>query len=373
MKDASRNLWVGLFVVVSFGALGVLMVWFGEAPAWLGTADWTLEITGVRDLSGVGDGSPVTLNGVEIGRVQGLDFEDPERPDQGVVIIARIEKKYSIPRGAQAKVYGAMLGIGSGRVAIVVEPGARADPLPTTGASIPGEMSSVLGEVISKGMIDSVVRSVTHVGDLTREWTPVGTNLARLLEQRTVEQVSRPGAAERGMSPNVSTVVERLDNLVRHINVVLGDGNVQGDLRGVAQDLKDASTEVKALVELWKRESQRISDRLAEGLEHTDENLNQSLTRLIAVLDNLDEAAKSLAAVGHHLTQGEGTVGRLLYDDRLYEAGVLALTRLSDVLGRLDRITGKIEEDGHITIAQTTPLGTFKEDFPVGSTESGAK
>ena len=77
MNETSRNFWVGLFVVLSLGALGVLMVWFGEAPSWLGSGEWTLRIEGVKELRGIGDGSPVTLNGVEIGRVNRLEFEDP--------------------------------------------------------------------------------------------------------------------------------------------------------------------------------------------------------------------------------------------------------------------------------------------------------
>ena len=83
MKEATRNFLFGLFVLAALAVFGVLMVWFGEAPEWLGTGDWTLEITGVREIRGIGEGSPVLLNGVEIGRVVGLDFVDrtiPGRP-----------------------------------------------------------------------------------------------------------------------------------------------------------------------------------------------------------------------------------------------------------------------------------------------------
>ena len=100
MKESTRNMLVGVFVMASLGALAVMMVWFGETPEWLRRNEWALTITGVRDLRGIGEGSPVKLNGGEIGRVSSLGFHDREHPERGVVIIARIEKQYSIPRGA---------------------------------------------------------------------------------------------------------------------------------------------------------------------------------------------------------------------------------------------------------------------------------
>ncbi len=370
MREASRNLWVGLFVIISFGALGVLMVWFGEAPAWLGVGDWQLKITGVRDLSGIGEGGSVTLNGVEIGRVQSLEFEDRRRPDQGVVIIARIQEAYSVPRGAHAKVYGATLGIGSGHVAIVVEPGTSGELFPKTDASIPGEMASVLGEVVTKEMIDAVERAITNVGELTREWTPVGTNLAQLIEPRTVEQVGQPGARERGISPNVSTVFERIDQLVKNINSVLGDQALQEDVRAAVGDLKDATEELKATVTLWKTESQRISDNVNEGVDKTEANLDRLFDGLIEVVASLDKSAKDLAQITSAISAGEGTAGLLVRDERLYESAVLALERFSESMATLQRILGKVEEDGYITVGKA-PSGVLRKKFDIpGGSES---
>ncbi|MCH8148541.1 MAG: MCE family protein [Planctomycetes bacterium] len=364
MREASRNLWVGLFVIISFGALGVLMVWFGEAPAWLGVGDWTLKVTGVHDLSGVSAGSSVTLNGVVIGRVQSLDFENRQRPDLGVVIIARIQEAYTVPRGAHAKVYGATLGIGTGHVAIVVEPGTSAGLLPTTGASIPGEMRSVLGEVVTREMVDAIQRSITHVGELTREWTPVGTNLASLIEPRTVEQVSRPGAAEKGLSPNVSTVFERIDQLVKNINAVLGDEALQEDVRAAVGDLKDATEELKSTVSLWKTESQRLSDNVNEGIDKTEANLDRLFDRLIDVAGSLDTSAKSLAQIANAISAGEGTAGLIVRDERLYESAVLALERFSESMATLQRYLGKVEEDGYIIVGKA-PSGVLRKKFPI--------
>jgi len=368
MEDTSRNLFVGLFVVAALAVLGLLMVWFGETPVWLGRAEWELRIVGVRDLSGIEEGSPVTLSGVQIGRVNVIEFEDAQRPDYGVRIVTRIKRDFSVPHGASARVYGAVLGLGMGHVDIVVEPGVKAPPLPTDGtAMIRGEMHSIVRELIRQDLVDSLERTIRHIGDLAASATPVADNLALLIEQRTVADTTRPGATERGITPNLTTAIERVDQLVANVNTILGDENVQGDVKEAVGDLKAATEELRETIALWRTESQRIADNVNNGIDHTEEHVGQSFARLDELLVNLDSAATSLADVMRDVAAGKGTAGLLARDERLYEAAVLSLERLSELIATLQRIATKIEDDGYITLGKATPVGTFTKDFPVGT------
>ncbi len=366
MKEVTRNLLVGLFVVVSLGALAVLMVWFGETPTWLRTTEWELRISGVQELGGIGEGSPVNLSGVEIGRVKGLEFIDTTRPDQGVDIVAGIERDYYVPRGATVRVYGATLGLGMGRVEIIVEPGTSSQALPRDGtAELSGEMRSVIGELISKEMVNSLERTITHIGNLTAEWTPVGANLAQLLEQRSVEAVAKPGAEQHGVTPNLTTVIERLDRLVKHVNTVLGDENLQDDVKSVVKDLKDASGELKELVQFWRSETGEIATNTNATIGRARQGLDKAFANLNEVLEQLDETVRTIVAVLQRVERGEGTAGLLVRDERLYEAAVLTLERFSEVMLNLKIITGKIKDDGYITVGKA-PTGFFRENYPVG-------
>jgi ABC-type transporter Mla subunit MlaD len=373
MKEVTRNLLVGLFVVVSLGALAILMVWFGETPTWLRTSEWELRITDVHELGGIGDGSPVNLTGVEIGRVKRLEFVDTTSPDQGVDIVASIKKDYYVPSGATARVYGATLGFGSGRVEIIVEPGMKSVSLPKDGtAEMPGEMRSVIGELISKDMVSSLERTVTHIGNLTAEWTPVGTNLATLLEHRSVESTSEPGAQQRGVTPNLSTVIERLDRLANNINTILGDEDLQEDVKGVVTDLKDSSNELKGLIEFWRAETGEIAENVDAGIERTTGNLDKAFENLNQVLEQLGESVRSMVVVLRHVESGEGTAGLLVRDERLYEAAVLALERFSEVMLDLKIISGKIKEDGYITVGKA-PAGFPRKHYPIAQQAAGAE
>ncbi len=365
MKEVTRNLLVGSFVVVSLGALAILMVWFGETPSWLRKGQWELRICGVQELGGVGEGSPVNLSGVEIGRVKRLEFVDTTRPDQGVDIVAGIESDYYVPRGATARVYGATLGLGTGRIEIIVEPGTSSEPLSKNGdAEMPGEMRSVIGELISKDMVTSLERTITHIGNLTAEWTPVGTNLATMLEQRSVDSVSSAGADRPGPAPNLTTVIERLDRLVKNFNAILGNEDLQEDVGNAVRNLKDSSNELKELIEFWHVETGKITQTVNAGVGRTTENLDGAFANLNHVLERLDDSAGTIVSVLGHVESGEGTAGLLVRDERLYEAAVLAVERFSEVMLDLKIITGKIKEDGYITVGKA-PAGFPRKRYPI--------
>ena len=366
MTDTGRNFLVGLFVIASATVLAVLMVWFGEAPEWLGGSEWTLRIVDVTELSGVAEGSPVKLNGVDIGRVKSLAFEDNTRPGQGVVILCGIKREFTVPRGALARVYGATLGIGTGHIEIIVAKGLKAQPLDPESAVIKGEMRSVIGEMISKELVNSVERSITNIGELAGAAVPVSVNLAELLEPRSVEEVNEPGAASRGFTPNISTLVERIDTLGANLNAVLGDKNVQGDLKATVRDLRDVAASLNVTVSLWQTESKRLADNLNRRVDESAGNLHASFARLDGVLGNLDDATSTLVRVLHRIDDGEGTAGLLARDARLYESGVLALERVAELAATLQRIVGQAERDGFIKVGKATPVGIITVDIPTG-------
>ena len=364
MTETARNFWVGTFVLASFVVLGSLMVWFGEVPDWIISSEWSLRITGVHELSGVAPGSPVNLNGVEIGRVRTIGFVNAQQPDQGVVITAGIKQDFSVPTDAVAHIYGATLGFGMGHIDIVPSPNVSAQPIPRKNAEIPGAMKSKIAELISRETIDAIEKTITRIGDLAAAATPVAKNLGDILEQRGISQVEAPDAAQSGVIANVSTILERMDRFIANLNVILGDENLQEDVKSAVGNLKGATEELRQTIALWNTESRRIADQLNKGIDRTEQNLDRSFVNLNRFLENLDEAATSLATALRQVAEGHGTAGLLVRDERLYEAAVLAIERFGAVMANLEVITGKIKDEGYITVGQA-PTGFFKKDIPI--------
>ena len=68
------------------------------------------------------------------------------------------------------------------------------------------------------------------------------------------------------------------------------------------------------------------------------------------VLEQLDQSVRTIVAVLQRVESGGGAAGLLVRDERLYEAAILAIERFSEVMLNLEIITGKIEENGYITV-----------------------
>jgi len=361
MSEPSRNFMVGMFVVISLAVLAVLLVWFGEAPSWLGGNEWTLKIVGVRQLRGVEPGSPVRLNGVEIGRVHYIDFADRARPDSGVVIFAGIREEYMVPGEAQARVYGATLGFGTGHIDIVVPSGVPHRPLPKEGyPMIEGEMRETISEIIPKETLENVAEAFVNIGEFAEAATPAAQNLGALLEPR------RPADAEPGQEgeiANLSTVVQHFDELVTNMTTLVGDPEVHEDVRAAVREMRGAVTELREGVEAFRTSTERIAHSVESGVGSVTADLDESFVHLNAVLERLDNSASNLARTMQYIAEGRGTLGLLAKDPRLYEAAVLSLERFAAAMASLQVILGNIEREGYIPVGSSS--GLIRKRIPV--------
>lgn len=360
MKETTRNVLVGVFVIASLGALGALMVMFGERPEWLGGAEWSLRIRGVSQLRDIREGNEVTLNGVAIGRVGRLEFKDDRRPGLGVDIIVLIKNAYAVPATARALVYSPTLGIGRGVIELVVDDPLSGEVLPTDGtASIRGQMANRLNEIVSEEAMDSFEQTVVQIGQFAEKLTPVAEDLHLLLRKSPVAQVDQPLTEAERITANLSTVIERFDATLRNVNDVLGDEQLKTDFKTVAARLRDASDKLNVVLETWRTETQKLADNVNTGVDHTEQHIGEFFAAANAVLENLDTASDQLALAARALNEGDGTAALLLRDPRLYESMVYSFDRLGQLVATLQPLAEKIAEEERIPIKVKTAVGSI--------------
>lgn len=344
------------------GALGLLMVMFGEAPEWLGGAEWKLEIH-VKQLRGAPEGTTVNLNGVQIGRVGTLEFTNNTRPDLGVSIIAFIKDDHVVPSGAYAIIYEPVLGVGRGRIEIVIPPDGGGEPLSPEYARIRGEMGSMINEIVPDTMMSSIEKTVIQIGNFAAALTPVADDLHEIFKKSPMELVDDPAQAKR-LTANLSTVIQRFDKMLKHVNDVLGDPEVKSSLREsvanfhqMTEDGRLALADFRETTATLKDSSVRITTKFEEGIDTATAHIDQFGRRAMPVLDNLGETTSNLNRVSLDLAEGQGTAGKFLRDDRLYEKLVLFTDRLTDVINTIGRIAAKSERQGYIDIAENKRVG----------------
>lgn len=370
MSEPSRNFLVGIFVLASLTVLALMLAWFGEAPSWLGGNEWTLRVGGVRQLRGVEPGNPVRMNGVEIGRVRGLEFADRSRPDAGVVIVVGIQDEFSIPFQSSARVYAPALGFGAGHIDIIFPEGASV-PLEKVGEPmIRGEMRDTLTEIIPRETIDSLAEAFVNVGNFAEAATPAAKNLAALLMPPGAPKTDE--APESGPEASLFTAVQKLDELLGNLTELVGDPTVQGDVRLMIGEIRSAIGDLRASVDSFRISTERIAGSFESGVGDITADIDETFASLNSVLERLDSSATNLAVATQKIAEGRGTLGLLVNDPRLYEAAVISLDRFSGAMASLQVILGKFERQGFITVGQA-PSGTLRKNIPIPEPQSAGQ
>jgi len=369
VAELRRNTMVGLFMIVGLIALAWLMTSFGELPTLLGGATYDIKIV-VKELRGIGVGSPINLSGVQIGRVKELRFKDPLHLDAGVQIIGAIDQEYRIPNTATAMVQPAGFGLGRGSVTIDVVEGEQAPPM-APGEEIVGIMGGYFEGIIPDTLLATLESTIARFDTFLKELTPVAEDLHDLLDKHTIEQVDRPDKVRR-LTANLYTVVQRFDSTLKTFNETFGDPTVREGILEMVANVRQMSIDGRASLDNIRQTAEelraslaRISTKLEEGLDNTNQRIDEIALDLRPVLLHSASLAASLHHIALAIEEGRGSAGMLVNDPRLYESLLLTSERLTELVDTIQRLAAKFELDGAIRL--NVPVGPFRHrtDVPI--------
>ena len=228
------------------------------------------------NVEGLAKSASVTINGLAVGNVQNINFENE---DGGLVVEFTVEEDFEFSKNSLVKIYSSGL-IGGKSLGIFPE----YDPnsIAKTGDTLRGE--------IEQGMLDAVT--------------------------------ARLGPLEE----KVNTTLAAVDSLMFSLTAVV-DKDTQGNLRRAIANLADASYSFKGIArntDALLGDNKEKLNRTFTNLDTTSQNfarLSDSLSqietgRMVAQIENLTARLDKIVT---GLDNGEGSVGKLLKDDKLYD------------------------------------------------------
>ena len=355
MRETRHNFWVGLFVLCGLAALGALVLLFGQGPTWLIGGDrYKLNIF-FDYASGIRAGTQVTVSGKEIGRVTDVGFRDPNDLSLGVKVVVAIENQYELPRGSRAETFEAGV-ITGGRPPIFIILGPRdASPL-QPGQELRGVIRSATESIFPTGVVDTFEKSATQIGEAADALRPVLVDLHEIMQARSTGEVDMPG----GPPGNLSTAMARIDGTLRNVNALIGDPEVQRQVKNsianihamtedgkvVAADLKQAATEAREVI----TDIKTLVGNAQGSLERADGSFDRLARKGIDFLEKAGRVVDEFHATARQMNQGQGTVGKLLVDAKLYDAMVLTFRRLAETTEEF-RLLVKDWQKGKVRVA----------------------
>lgn len=235
-------------------------------------------------VDGLGVSKPVLINGYQIGRVDKLQLQ----PDGSILATLKIKGKYEIPKNSIAKL----------------------------------ESTDLLGS-------KAIVMALGTGNDFAEDGDTLNANVAKGLME-TVEPVQK----------KAEMIIAKMDSILTSVNTILNPNfqkNVDKSFNSIASTLASLEATSKKVDNLVGSEGSRISSILA-NVEAISNNLKQNNQKINSILNNvsnitdqvaaanfkqtIDNANKAVADLQTIVTKvntGQGTLGQLVNDTKMYD------------------------------------------------------
>jgi ABC-type transporter Mla subunit MlaD len=290
----TRNIIVGIFVIVAMFALVWLIYQFGDLPVKVSEFNSFEVFVQFPTAQGVQKNTPVRFCGYQIGRVTEVMAPDRLRDlNTGLVyhqtkVVLRIDKKYvNIPSNVEVKLM--TRGLGSSYIELAVDPTL---PLTKRDPNRP-ETKFLVDKMLLQGSTG-----------MTSEFFPEES-------QKKLDELA-----------------DSLGTLINSTNDILGDEKNRENIKITLANLSDAS----------KQTTQTLKDLqefFAAGTNMSEE-LSKTLARLRLILDKVNN--------------GQGTAAQLVNDGRLYENLLENTQQMQSLLEELKELIAQYRKKGKITV-----------------------
>ena len=228
-------------------------------------------------VDGLSPSNPVTLNGYKIGKVQKINF-NPNNPKELIVDVI-IENAVKFSKTSKAELYETGL-IGGKAIAII--PDYDNNAIAESGDYLIGNVKPGLTDLVNQIMPEIQLQ-------LEAVMTKAGvvlSNINTLFDEETKE--------------SLKSSIDQFASLTNSLSETSGNIN---------DFIKDNSPNLTTTIDNLNATSLKMKD-MSNSMSEVDLNL---------ILTNLDSTISNLNKVTHKLNQGEGTLGKLIYDDGLFK------------------------------------------------------
>jgi phospholipid/cholesterol/gamma-HCH transport system substrate-binding protein len=326
MNERILQFRVGVMILVTLFALGILMVMFGQMPKFI-YGEYRLYIT-FDQAPGVNEGTPVRKSGILIGRVTNVRFADD---DSKVEVTAAIQSKYRLHKNEVCRVIANILGDASLEfITVPGKPGANelwknGDKLEGVYAIEPTQMIANIQEKFDK-TISSVQSTSSDLGAASRRLTATLETLNNMLDE------NREG---------IKKAVDQANEIMSSTHNVIGDKETQAELRAAIKEMPQMIKDTHDTV-IKMRETVAVVDRNLRNVEGFTRPLGE---RGEALIDNLERGTQKLDLLveemlkfSQALNSSQGTIGQLVNNPELYQRINRAARNIEDVSRQLKPI-----------------------------------
>lgn len=262
-------------------------------------------------------GTLVVINGVEVGSVGSVGLLNDDK--RTVEVILDLKREVRIPKDTRAVIIST--GFMGGKAVVLEYSKACTGPdCAVSGDTLQGELRGLVGSMLTgeqlTGYIDILKSGLEEIIDtlnsqlLTNPESPLGKSVANL----------------DATLANLKSATGQLDGLLRSSSGSIN--GTLGNLNAITGNLKKNNDKINSIL----GNADSLSSQLvAADLEKTLREINQTIAGLRTTLQSADKAITGVSDVAGRIKEGEGSLGKLMADDELYN-NIKSLSERADSL-----------------------------------------
>lgn len=321
LKSLGTEFKVGLFAIVALVTLGYMFMVL--SPETFENKEYKGYYTVLRNAAGIVAKSQVKTSGVTIGKVKAVTLEG-----NTTRVAFDIDKQVKIPTSARVEIKS--IGLLGDKHLEIVRGTDDSGPFIDDGGFIPqsedgGDMETM----------------IARASDIMKDVKQVTATLAKVFGGEKGETSIR----------NIVTNLEQVSADLRETSTTVK--NVVGSRE---EDLHKIINDVRATVADLRQFSGNLKDTLNQ--ENRD-RIDRILTSFDETMVDVKSSAKNVSLISDKIEKGEGTIGRLVTDDKAITELEGAIKDIRNVLAPAKRLTIDVDYHGELRFATKTTQHYF--------------
>jgi len=324
MDERTVQFRVGVMVLATIIILGILLLLFGDLPSLVkGTRSVKFEFA---QAPGVTPDTPVRVNGVLIGRVQSVELDERV----GVLVVARIEEKYTLKKTQMGRIGGSLLG--DAVIEIVADPESRNTAVVEDGDTLRG--------VVAKDPFQAITNLEQDVSLALKSITKTSDDLGGMIQSVNGIINANEGQIQRIIA-NTDQAVMQLRNTIAGADQLISDPllkeNLKKTINGLPVVLEDLSVTISGI-----KNTMQLADRNLVNLEGLTRPLGERGPAIVKSLDRsiaqIDGVLAQVSQFTTALNSSQGSLARLINDPKLYDDVAATVANLNELTRKMKPI-----------------------------------
>lgn len=282
MQIHSPETKVGLFTIIALASLFGIFFWLNSAKLF--QSGYELEAVFER-VEGLRPGAPVKLNGVDVGRISRVYFEDYQ-----VVVSMRIQPQFTIPENTKATI-AAMGFVGDKYLELILsEPG---QPL-SKGSRIKGQSPYSMDQLFetAHGAIDSIKEIADSIKGLTNDEqiNNLRNSIARI-DRITANLEQLTGSPEvRQLIQNLALATSELTQAAstanRFLTHIEADGETASELKNVMANAEKITASLDKFTAMMATNGPEV-ESLVQDARQTLQTINKAVNNINKAIEGM--------------------------------------------------------------------------------------